>query len=122
MRKATSSDGEYFASSMAFTVCRVTPIRSARSACVISAWSKRRRRMSLRMGTSAMSRILPEVHDLTGIARDFRQHDGEEEPVGRVEGRRAERDGRADGRCTDHLHVEGDARGLESDLALALVS
>ena len=40
---ATSSDGEYFPCSIAMTVCRVTPMRSARSACVISPASNRPR-------------------------------------------------------------------------------
>src|SRR2546425_1100916 len=41
MRNATSSDGEYLPSSIAFTVCRVTPILSASSCCVISRRSNR---------------------------------------------------------------------------------
>src|SRR5690606_19237413 len=47
IRKATSSDGEYRPCSMAITVCRVTPTRSASSAWVISPWAKRRARMLL---------------------------------------------------------------------------
>ena len=45
IRKATSSDGEYLPSSMAFTVWRVTPIRWASSRCVISSRSNRKRRI-----------------------------------------------------------------------------
>src|ERR687892_601491 len=47
IRKAISSDGEYRPCSMAMTVCRVTPIRSASSAWVISPWANRRARIEL---------------------------------------------------------------------------
>lgn len=46
---ASSRDGEYFACSIAISVCRVTPTRSASSACVISFASNRKRRMLLRI-------------------------------------------------------------------------
>jgi hypothetical protein len=45
IRKAISSDGEYRPCSMAMTVCRVTPMRSARSAWVISSLANRKARM-----------------------------------------------------------------------------
>jgi hypothetical protein len=44
---AISRDGEYLPCSMAMMVCRVTPIRSARSAWVISPFTKRRDRIAL---------------------------------------------------------------------------
>jgi hypothetical protein len=47
--EATSSEGEYLLPSMAFTVCRVTPIRSASSCCVIPPRADLRARMSLLM-------------------------------------------------------------------------
>ena len=47
--KAASSEGAYLPCSIAITVWRVMPMRSASSACVISPCSKRRRRISLAM-------------------------------------------------------------------------
>src|SRR5690606_1011656 len=44
---AISRDGEYLPFSIAMTVCRVTPIRSASSAWVISSWAKRKERIAL---------------------------------------------------------------------------
>src|ERR1035441_6703636 len=45
IRKAASSDGEYFPASIAAMVCRVTPMRSPSSACDISPFWKRRKRI-----------------------------------------------------------------------------
>src|SRR3989442_10920346 len=69
MRNATSSDGEYLPSSIAFTVCLVTPILSASSCCVISLRSKRSRRMLFWIAF-AISRVPAIEHDLGGEAHE----------------------------------------------------
>src|SRR5215469_2294820 len=64
MRNAASSEGEYLPASMAATVWRVMPMRSASSAWVISPRSKRRRRIWLEIGTLKTSEPPPEHDDL----------------------------------------------------------
>src|SRR5258708_9776672 len=81
MRNATSSEGEYFPSSMAFTVWRVTPMRSASACCVISLCSKRSRRMWLLMGLALISGATTVVVELRAVAGQLRHPDGKKDAV-----------------------------------------
>src|SRR5271165_4101595 len=120
MRNAASSDGEYFPSSMAFTVWRVTLIFSANSCCVISPCSKRRRLISLRI--TPISGPTPVLDDLAGGAQDLGCHENEEQGV-RVEDdwriERAEKAGERDARRQSSV---GDSHGPELDQFVAFVA
>src|SRR5215475_5429662 len=96
MRNAASSEGEYFPSSMAFTVWRVTLIFSASSCCVISPCSKRRRRISLRM--VAMSRAPAVLDDLATGAHDLARHQDQKQRICAKDNRSRERR-KKDGEC-----------------------
>src|SRR5438105_306086 len=122
MRNATSSDGEYLPSSMALTVCRVTPILSASSCCVISLRSKRSRRMLLTM-VFAMSRVAAGKDDLRAESNQQRGDDRSHHAVGHQEtvGARqmhpdADRQKRA-----DEQDVERDSRRSQVDQMFAFV-
>src|ERR1700740_1246080 len=111
MRKAASKEGEYFPSSMAFTVWRVTLIFSASSCCVISPCSKRSRLISLRI--APISGTTPVLDDLACGAHDLGGHQNEQKGVGveddrGIEG--AEKAGERDARRESGI---GDPHGPE---------
>src|SRR6185503_11635754 len=105
---------------MAFTVCRVTPIFSANSCCVISPCSNRRRRISLRM--TPMSGATPVLDDLATAAHRLGGHENEQQGV-RVEDERgierSEKAGKRDARRQSGI---GDAHRPELDQFVALVA
>src|SRR5271170_5046306 len=117
---AASSDGEYFPSSIALTVWRVTSILSANSCCVISPCSKRSRLISFRMVT--ISGAAPILDDLTACAQQLGRHKNEKQVVC-VEDNRwiecakkaGERDARREARVSD-------PGGSEFDQFLAFIS
>src|SRR5687768_14279037 len=63
---------------MALTVCRVTPMRSASSCCVISAWLKRNSRIVLWIEHPPTSHTPPEQHDLAAELHELGGHHGEQ--------------------------------------------
>src|SRR5882672_1277754 len=122
MRNATSSEGEYFPSSMAFTVWRVTPMRSASACCVISRCSKRSRRMWLLMGPAPMSGATTVVVELRAVPGQLRHPDGKQYAMREQPGAGADVD-RADRQeCTDQQHVERGPRRAQLDQPFPLVN
>lgn len=81
MRKATSRDGEYFAFSIATTVCRVTPISSANCCCVISPQAARNARIQLRMLHLLTSNTPAVIEELQTKTDYFRQDQGENNQI-----------------------------------------
>src|SRR4051794_13959766 len=123
MRKATSRDGEYLPSSMAFTVCLVTPILSASSCWVISPRSKRSRRIVFRILVST-SGVAAVQHNLSGELDCFGTHDGEEnglhhQPEVIVLVPQAQVNGPDRSERAHDQHIERRTRCLELDQLLA---
>src|SRR5690606_14278567 len=83
MRKATSSDGEYRSFSIAMTVCRVTPTRSASACCVIWPASRRNCRMRLVMRGFPLPKSdpAPVVQELAHVLPDFGNGQPEQQQV-----------------------------------------
>ncbi len=79
IRKASSSEGKYFAASTAMIVCRVTPTVSASFCCVISPVSKRRRLIWLLMRSFSILAAAPKANHLHQIPGHLR-HDRGQEP------------------------------------------
>src|SRR3546814_4034459 len=89
MRNAASSVGEYLPASIAAIVWRVTPIRSPRSAWVISPVRKRKVRMSLTIGGLAMP-APPIADDHQNVARRLGDHERQQRGVGDLPARSEE--------------------------------
>src|SRR3546814_12873922 len=93
MRNAASSVGEYLPASIAAIVWRVTPIRSPRSAWVISPVRKRKVRMSLTIGGLAMP-APPIADDHQNVARRLGAHERQQRGVGDLPAQLADRQNR----------------------------